>query len=103
VESPPLAYRVALDRTAPTGRAVLHSGATPWLEIQAEDGGSGVATIQIGDGVTPSNWQPFQVSIPAPLGLASIQVRLRDAAGNVSAPIVAQQTHQLYLPIIAES
>jgi hypothetical protein len=100
LESPPIARNVLLDRAAPTGHALLHGGATSWLEIQAEDSGSGVTAIQIGDGTTRAAWQPFQAILPAPHDLASIQVRLRDAAGNISAPIAAQRIDLIYLPLV---
>jgi hypothetical protein len=100
LESPPIARSILLDRAAPTGRALLHGGATPWLEIRAEDGGSGVTAIQIGDGATLGDWQPFQATLPAPQGLASIQVRLRDAAGNISVPIAAQRIDPIYLALV---
>jgi hypothetical protein len=100
IESPPLARSVMLDRTAPRGRALLHDGASPWLEIQAEDSGSGIAAIQVGDGARAGAWQPYQASLPVPQGLASIQVHLRDAAGNTSAPITAQRVELVYLPLV---
>jgi hypothetical protein len=33
--------------------------------------------------------------------MASVQVRLRDAAGNISAPIAVQRVAPIYLPLIA--
>jgi hypothetical protein len=101
VESPTMVRRVMLDRAAPTGRALLHGGAAPRLEIQAQDSGSGVADIQIDDGAGLGAWQPFQTTFPAAHGMASVQVRLRDAAGNVSAPITAQRVDPIYLPLVA--
>ena len=51
-----------LDRTPPTGRALIHGGDAPWLELQAQDSGSGVAAVQLGVGTTSGAWQPFQSS-----------------------------------------
>jgi hypothetical protein len=103
IESQTIARSVTLDRMAPTGHVLLHDDTTPWLEIQAKDGGSGITSLQIGDDTTPGAWQPFQATLPAPQGLASIQVRLRDAAGNVSVPIAAQRVDRVYLPLVARS
>ncbi|HET9221920.1 MAG TPA: hypothetical protein VFO07_05415, partial [Roseiflexaceae bacterium] len=100
-ESPTIIRRVLLDRAAPTGRALLYRGAAPRLEIQAQDDGSGLAEIRIDDGTGPGAWQPFQATVSMPDGLTSVQVRLRDAAGNVSAPISAQRVDQIYLPFLA--
>jgi hypothetical protein len=101
LQSPSFPRAVTLDRTAPTGRVFLHSGAAAWLEIQAADEGSGLAGIQISDGATQGMWQPFQATFPAPQDATSIWVRLRDAAGNVSAPIAAQRSGLVYLPFVA--
>jgi hypothetical protein len=100
LESPAIVRRVLLDRAAPTGRALLYGGAAPRLEIQAQDDGSGLAEIRIDDGTVLGAWQPFQATVAIPDGLTSVQVRLRDAAGNVSAPITAQRVDQIYLPFL---
>jgi hypothetical protein len=102
IESPAIARRILIDRAAPTGRALLYSGASPRLEIQAEDAGSGVTDVQLIDSAGSRAWQPFQSSFPAPSGSASIQVRLRDAAGNISVPIAARHVELIYLPLIAQ-
>src|SRR5207253_2918040 len=102
LESPPFSRSIALDRTPPTGRALIHSGAAPWLELQVQDSGSGVAAVQLGVGTTPGAWQPFQSSLPISPGMTNIQVRLRDAAGNLSAPITAQSSRLIYLPLVSK-
>jgi hypothetical protein len=101
IESPPFARTIMLDRTAPSGRALLHGDDTPWLELQAQDDGSGVAAVEIGAGAQPGVWQPFQTSLPIAPGLTQIQVRFRDAAGNVSAPVAARIRTSIYLPLIS--
>jgi hypothetical protein len=98
-ESPAITRRVVLDRVAPTGRVLLHDNAAAQLEIQAQDAGSGVTGMQISNSTGPGAWQPFQTSLPAPQDTTGLQVRLRDAAGNVSAPIAVQRTTLIYLPL----
>jgi hypothetical protein len=100
LESPPIIRRILLDRAAPTGRALLRGGASTRLEIQAQDNGSGIKDIQIGDSTATGAWQPFQATLSMPNDSANIQVRLRDAAGNVSAPITAQRVDLIYLPLV---
>jgi hypothetical protein len=103
IESPVIARSLTLDRAAPTGRALLRGGAAPQVEIQAEDIGSGVTAVQIGDVATPGVWQPFQTLLAVPQGLANLQIRLRDAAGNVSAPITVQRAERIYLPLVVRA
>ena len=101
---PPIARSIALDRTAPTGRALIHDGDVPWIELEAHDSVSGVAAVQISDdGGVPGAWQPFRSSLPAPADVSDIQVRFRDQAGNVSALIPAQSIHLTYLPLLVRS
>jgi hypothetical protein len=100
LDSPTIVRRVLLDRAAPTGRALLRSGTSTWLEIQAQDDGSGITDIQIGDSAGSGAWQPFQATLSIPHGMEIIQVRLRDAAGNVSTPITAQRIDLIYLPFV---
>jgi hypothetical protein len=97
IESPAFAQSVMLDRTAPSGRALLHGDNT--LEQQAEDTGSGVASVEVG-GSEPGAWQPFRPTLPIPHGLKDVQVRFRDAAGNVSSPVSASSNTMIYLPVI---
>jgi hypothetical protein len=96
VESPPFLRTIELDRAPPSGHALIHGGAAPWIEIQAEDSGSGVAAVQIDGGA----WQPFRQAVPIPRNMVSIQVRLRDAAGNVSNPLPTMHSGPIYLPLI---
>ncbi|MFL5806506.1 MAG: hypothetical protein ACJ8CR_32865 [Roseiflexaceae bacterium] len=100
LESPPFSRTVTLDRQAPSGHALIHGGAAPWVEIQAEDSVSGVAAVQIDDDVSTGAWQPFQQSLPIGRNRIRIQVRLRDAAGNISKPIPIQSSG-IYLPLIS--
>jgi hypothetical protein len=101
LESPTIVHRITLDRAAPIGRALLRGGASPYLEIQAEDDGSGITDIQISSGAMPGAWQPFQATFTPPPDPASVQIRLRDAAGNISAPITVRRADQIYLPLVA--
>jgi len=96
LESPPFSRTIELDRTPPSGHALIHGGATPWIEIQAEDSGSGVAAVQLDAGA----WQPFKRSVPISQNLVSIEVRLRDAAGNISDPLPTAHSGPIYLPLI---
>ncbi|HEX9373884.1 MAG TPA: hypothetical protein VF897_22925 [Roseiflexaceae bacterium] len=99
-ESPVLTRSVLLDRTPPSGRAVLHAGATSWLEIQADDPGSGVEAMQIVGGTNvASAWQPFQSPLPIAPDQAYVQVRLRDRAGNVSPLLAASAAGPVYVPV----
>jgi hypothetical protein len=98
IESPLFVRTVTLDRKAPSGSAVIHRSATPWLEIQAEDEVSGVVGVQVGDSASPSTWQPFQPTVLI-TGTLGMQVRLRDAAGNISNPIPIH--HPIYLPLVS--
>jgi hypothetical protein len=100
IDSPAFARTLMLDRTAPTGSAVLHAKPTPEIEIQAHDALSGLAAMQIiSDGVA-STWQPYASSLPLSQIIAasgSIQIRLRDTAGNASRPLSV--TSPTYLPL----
>jgi hypothetical protein len=97
LESPPLARDVLLDSSPPSGRAIEHTGSAPWLELQARDSGSGVAAMQVGSGA----WEPFQPSLPLPGPASLLEVRLRDEAGNISAPLSIVSDGTLYLPLAA--
>jgi hypothetical protein len=101
LESPPIARAVLLDRAAPDGRALLHTDAAPWIELHAQDSVSGVAAVQLTFGEQgASDWQPFQQRLELPLGTSSVQVRLRDAAGNVSDLLPAQAMSSVFLPLV---
>jgi hypothetical protein len=101
LESPPFGGEVVLDREPPTGQAQLRAGQVPLLVLQAQDTTSGVAELQLifGDG-TAGGWQPFQSSVVLPTGTSSVQVRVRDAAGNSSPLLNAVSRYELYLPLI---
>jgi hypothetical protein len=101
LESPPLARSVLLDRVPPSALITLRHGSPSLLELQASDAVSGVAAMQVTfDGVA-GDWQPFQPTLAIPPGISAIQIRLRDVAGNVSAPIVASARYQIYLPLLS--
>lgn len=100
LESPPIVRSVMLDREPPSGQAIILAGSTPLLELQAYDHGSGVVAVQFGDDANaPGIWQPFQPALALPPGTTSIWARLRDAAGNTSAPLLARSTYLVYLPL----
>jgi hypothetical protein len=102
LESPPMARAVLLDQTPPTGYAIRHDGEASWLEILAIDNGSGVEAVQVvaGDSAT-GVWEPFKSQFPLDAAAQQLQVRLRDGAGNVSAPLVVSSQKPVYLPLVA--
>jgi hypothetical protein len=100
LESPPFARVVVLDRTPPTGRVILRADIPPVLEIQASDNASGVNAMQIVADGSAGDWQPYQSLVPLTYSIAApnqLQIRLRDAAGNVSQPLAAAVP--VYVPI----
>lgn len=101
LESPPYLRTVLLDRTPPSGDVIRHAGTSPWLEIQAHDSGSGIAEMQIVEGDGSSGvWQPFQSRLPMMVASASLQVRVRDQAGNASAPLAILNGGPVYLSLV---
>jgi hypothetical protein len=100
VESPPLSRVIVLDRMAPSGIALVHGKERPWVELQAHDSGSGVAAVQISTDAKMEDWRSFQQTLPLPSGAQHVMVRFRDAAGNVSAPVQAQNADRVFLPLI---
>jgi hypothetical protein len=101
MDSVPFACDVLLDSQPPTGRAIRHDESSPWLEIQAQDNGSGLAAFQLlnGSGIAEA-WQPFQSNVPLPSPDDEVNVRLRDGAGNVSAPLAISSAGLMFLPIV---
>lgn len=100
-ESPPITRIVLLDRDPPLGRPIIHPGTTPLLELQASDDGSGITALSLDTARdAPEDWQAFQPSMALPQGTTSIWVRLRDAAGNISQPLLAHDSYLTYLPLI---
>jgi hypothetical protein len=100
LESPALLRSVLLDRTPPTGRALLHNSPAPWLELQPQDSGSGVTAIQLIDrDQRTSAWQVFEPTMVLSSSLQASQVRFRDVAGNVSAPLPVLGNLTIYLPL----
>lgn len=106
VESPIYSRTVLLDRTPPSGRALLHTKPSSWIEIIASDNATSITDVQISTGSgTSGNWQTFQSSIPLAPQLNSVQannitIRLRDEAGNISPPIAAAPISMIWLPMI---
>jgi hypothetical protein len=101
LESPIYTASILIDTEPPTGIAIIRAGAPPLLQIDASDNESGVAALQItlSDG-TSSDWQAFQPTMTLPDQIQSVQVLLRDHAGNMSAPLIAQHnSHVIYLPL----
>ena len=86
---------ISLDTSVPTGTIVINSGAvyTPstsvTLTLSANDTGSGVADMRIGNsGGTWEPWEPYTTNkawdlIPG-AGSKSVWVQFRDNAGNIS-------------------
>jgi hypothetical protein len=101
LESQPLSNVVLLDRTAPSGFALLHGDEQPWIELEAQDDGSGVAAVQINTNEHADEWHTFQHTIQLPAGAKKVTVRFRDAAGNVSAPVPALEAGRVYLPFLS--
>jgi hypothetical protein len=100
-ESPPITRTVLLDRAPPQSRPIIRPGATPLLEPQAYDDVSGITAIGLSTARdTPEDWQSFQPAMALPQGTTSIWVRLRDAAGNISQPLLARDSYLTYLPLI---
>jgi hypothetical protein len=100
IDSPPRTRTLLLDRTAPTGRVLLRETPTPQLEIQAQDAVSGVAAMQMIAHGNAGEWQAYKSSLPLALTIAEasrIQIRLRDAAGNISQAYSV--VSPVYLPI----
>jgi hypothetical protein len=103
IESPAFARTIVVDRTPPTGRALLHSKPTTWLEILASDTATSVTAIQVNiDNGATDNWQTFQTTIPLTLQANKITIRLRDEAGNVSPPIAAAPITSVWLPLMSQ-
>jgi hypothetical protein len=100
IESPLFARTILLDRTAPKGAALIHGNDQPWVELLAQDDVSGVVAVQISDETQQGAWQPFQPTMPLAQGAKHVEVRFRDAAGNISAAISARNSNQLYLPLV---
>jgi hypothetical protein len=100
LESPPFARAVLLDRTPQTGRVMLRADVPPLLEIQATDNASGVNAMQVLADGSVGDWQPYQSWLPLSNIIAApnqLQIRLRDAAGNISQPLAAAVP--VYVPI----
>jgi hypothetical protein len=101
IESPAFTRPILLDQTPPDGNVTRYDRPSPRLDIHAEDGGSGVAAMQlIPTSGAAGMWQPFQSTLPFDPGLGDIHVRLRDAAGNVSQPLSIHKGGSIYLPLV---
>jgi hypothetical protein len=103
IESPVFVRTIVVDRTPPTGRALLHTKPTTWVEILASDTATSVAAMQISlDNGASGDWQAFQPTIPLTLQANKIAIRLRDEAGNVSPPIAAAPITSVWLPLMSQ-
>jgi hypothetical protein len=103
LESPPLARQFLLDRAPPSGRATRHTDLAPWIELHAQDSGSGVAAVQLIDAEgAAGDWQAFQPALALPPQLQISQIRLRDAAGNSSEPLPITSGVLVYLPFVSK-
>jgi hypothetical protein len=100
LESPSFVSTILLDRTAPKGAALIHGNEQLWVELLAQDDVSGVVAVQLSDETQQGAWQPFQPTMPLAQGAKHVEVRFRDAAGNVSAAIPARNSDQIYLPLV---
>ncbi len=100
IEAPLIVRQVILDQEAPTGSGQLQDGAPPTLAVQAQDNLSGVTSIQLvlTNGVV-GEWQAYESSVPLASSAPAGQFRLRDAAGNVSAPLPVNRTYAVFLPL----
>jgi hypothetical protein len=56
--------------------------------------------ISFDNGYTGS-WQSFQPSLALTLQASTVTIRLRDQAGNISSPIVAQPVTSIWLPLLS--
>ncbi|MBK9710032.1 MAG: hypothetical protein IPO81_01660 [Kouleothrix sp.] len=103
LESLPVTRSVTLDRTPPTGLSIRHAQPSPWLEIQAEDAGSRLVAIQVVSGQgSADDWQPYQTALPLAAQAGRITVRVRDEAGNISAPLTVLSDGPRYLPLLIQ-
>jgi len=101
IESPTFARTILVDRTPPTGRALLHIKPTTWLEILASDTATPIDAMQLSfDNGVSGDWQPFQPTMPLTLQATKITIRLRDEAGNISPPIAATSINTVWLPLL---
>ena len=116
VAGPLLSARITLDTTAPTIEALLINGGLAFtnsqtgivtLSLAASDATSGVTSMQISnDDVFDEPFEPFATSRthtlgdPTVDGDKSVFVRVRDVAGNTSAPVQATITLDRAPPLV---
>jgi hypothetical protein len=104
IESPIFIRRLVLDRQPPRGQGVMRGNAPPMLELDAQDTTSPVVDMQITiNGTTASDWQPYQPVVQLPETARQVAIQFRDAAGNISDIVTAQQEYQIYLPFSISS
>lgn len=100
VVSPVFVRQITIDRTPPSGRALLHSKPNTWLELVASDSTTQISAMQVSiDGQPSAGWQAFQATTPIEQAPGTLSVRLRDLAGNISEPIDATPVVSVWLPI----
>jgi hypothetical protein len=93
------ALPITLDTMPPTGSAALDL-TTGRLLLDAHDAGSGVAEVEIRGANSAPTWHPYQPGIALPAAPASVQVRFRDGAGNVSPLQNAEPRYFVRLPLV---
>lgn len=101
---------IVLDTTPPAGSVVINGGDTytrdrlVTLSIDAADALSGVEQMRFStDGSTWTEWELYaangSLELPPGDGLKSVQVQLKDVAGNVGAPILSGIVLDTVLPV----
>lgn len=102
LDSLPAPVTVVLDTQPPRGSAVRSPAEPTRLRLEASDPGSGVVAVELRVGVGEPSWSPFSAELQLPQGTndAPVQVRFRDGAGNVSAPISATLGYRVALPLL---
>jgi Bacterial pre-peptidase C-terminal domain/Bacterial Ig-like domain len=104
-----LATRIAADTTPPVVSLLIDGGAPATnspnviATVLASDDLSGVSDMQLSqDGLSWSDWQPYTPTVawlfPTGDGQKDLWVRVRDRAGNISAPASASITLLTTLP-----
>jgi len=101
----PVTDDIIYDAQAPVVTAAMQSRTQ--LQVAAEDqpGGSGVADMEIStqSDFAEANWQPWQALVEVADAPGTVlHVRVRDGAGNESAPVstVVEAPAVIYLPVV---
>lgn len=97
----PYSVTTILDTTPPHGRAIRLPADPSLLLLEAHDAATEVVAVELTSANSTASWHPFAPGIrimEAPL--ASLTVRFRDAAGNLSPAYPVTTGYQLGLPVI---